>query len=262
METESILYSSSDSKDIADFKESISIASPNAWVRCACMSTPTVRLFRDGKELAVITYFSPRLIRASIWKSDAFLNDTEKWLKWFDDRKIPWLRKEYDADLARAKKRELAEVRWLKAMPKSIRPLWASVMKNQYFSGILAPDLSPLKKALIKECPVTSERILALSNWFGSGDGPWSGFPAYESIPETLLLEYRLTDILSIVKSTTITDTQLEGLARLLAGWDFSQKRPKDVGNIPADIKKLLLDHSLKSTIEDNHDRAKAAFEQ
>ena len=261
METERILFTSSDPKDIADFKESISIAAPDAWVRCSCMSMPTVRLYRDDKELAVITYFSPRLIRASIWKSDAFLHDTEKWLKWFDDRKIPWLRKEYEADLARAKKQELAEVRWQKAMPKSIRPLWASVTKNQFFSGILAPDLSPLKKALIKELPATSERILALSHWFGSGAGPWSGFPAYETIPETLLLEYHLSDILSVVKSTTITDAQLEGLARLLAGWDFSQKRPKDVENIPEAIKKILLAHSLKSTIEDNRDRAKSAFE-
>jgi|SRR6185295_15705735 len=54
----------------------------------------------------------------------------------------------------------------------------------------------------------------------------------------------------------------LEGAARLFGGWEFGQRRPDDLDALPADLKKRLLDHSLKSSDADKLGRAKHAFAQ
>ena len=43
---------------------------------------------------------------------------------------------------------------------------------------------------------------------------------------------------------------------------DFSQRRPNDRKTLPADLKKKLLVHSLKSSDDDKLGRAKNAFAQ
>ena len=65
--------------------------------------------------------------------------------------------------------------RWLTAMPKAIVPVWS------YSLGVFSfVDITPLRAALEREVPNETSRILALLQWFGSGAGPWSGFPYYE----------------------------------------------------------------------------------
>ncbi len=58
-----------------------------------------------------------------------------------------------------------------------------------------------------------------------------------------------------------LTDAQLEGAARLFGGWEFSHRRPKDLAQLSPELKKLLFEHSLKSTDKDKIGRAKGAFE-
>jgi hypothetical protein len=157
---------------------------------------------------------------------------------------------------AEQKKRETEEARWLSAMPKSILPLWESVRYE------LSPDLTPLRAAIAKELPDMRQRILALFAWFGSGAGPWSGFPAYESIAEELLLDYPTPDLIAAAQTEGLTEQQIEGAARLFGGWDFGQRRPDDRKTLPAALKKRLLDHSLKSTDDDKLGRARHAFAQ
>jgi hypothetical protein len=99
-----------------------------------------------------------------------------------------------------------------------------------------------------------------LLNWFGSGEGPWSGFPSYESTAEELLLLHKTDAILQAIRNTKLTEEQVEGTARLFGGWDFSKQRPNDLSLLPQDLKKRLLEHSLKSGDEDKKDRATRAF--
>jgi hypothetical protein len=80
----------------------------------------------------------------------------------------------YDDDIRQrleereATAREVAErdARWLAGMPKSIRPLWDKT--PQYGSKV---NLRPLRRALEREFPDHSQRILALLTWYGSGEG-------------------------------------------------------------------------------------------
>jgi len=126
---------------------------------------------------------------------------------------------------AEQKQRAVATARWLANMPASFLSLWPSVAQSPY---VTAKDLEPFRQALLAEFPDPRVRIRALLTWYGSGAGPWSGFPAYESIAETLLLDFPTDEIVNVVQSTPMTDVQLEGAARLFADWDFAVARPND----------------------------------
>lgn len=257
MKDAKVLFTSTAPKDIAEFNDALTVAPPKGWFHCMCIGTPAVRLYRGDTELALVTNHHGRSVRCSLWTSDAMLKDPEKWLLWFDARNLPEPRKEVDDMAARAKQGEISYARWCAAMPKSLQPRWERATRDE-----VLPNVKPLRAALAKEFPDTGQRILALFSWYGSGAGPWSGFPSYESAAEELLLDIPTLDLIAAAQADNLTETQLEGAARLFAGWSFSQRRPDDRKTLPAALKKKLLDYSLKSKDEDKLGRAKDAFAQ
>lgn len=148
-----------------------------------------------------------------------------------------------------------AYARWMDAMPGSLKPLWNVALRN-----VLSPEVQPLRSALAGQFPDTRARILALYAWFGSGSGPWSGFPSYESVAERLLLDFPTDKLIATASGTRLSEQQTEGAARLFAGWTLYTERPEDRDSVPPDLRKLLLEHTLKSKDEDKVARAKKAF--
>lgn len=118
----------------------------------------------------------------------------------------------------------------------------------------------PLMKVLQASIPKKEDQILALLQWFGSGAGPWSGFPSYESAAEELLMEYQIGEVVSAVKGQKLTPVQMEGAARLFGGWDFSKKHPKGLDEVPAEIKQALWELVKDTTDKDKLGRARSAF--
>jgi hypothetical protein len=153
------------------------------------------------------------------------------------------------------RKSEVDEQRWLSAMPSSLKPLWAKA-QSQYEPPLNFPDLQRLNVALVKQYPETHERIRALLAWFGSGAGPWSGFPGYEEIAAKLLRQYPTADLVRAVEGRSLNDREAEGAARILGSWTPIP----DHTPIPAKLRRTLLDHCLKSSDQDKKDRARRAF--
>jgi hypothetical protein len=120
-------------------------------------------------------------------------------------------------------------------MPKAVRPVWSDALGQ--FGRV---DIAPLHAALERDMPDESERILALLEWFGSGAGPWSGFPSYETAAEELLLGFSTTGLVTAVESTQLSPGQAEGAARLFAGWSFGNQRPEDLRDLPDAVKKVI----------------------
>jgi hypothetical protein len=147
--------------------------------------------------------------------------------------------------------------RWVAAMPKSLRRFWTEEMRQ----GMPPLNLKPLRRPLAQEFPDIRQRVLALFKWYGSGEGGWSVSPAYEDIPEKLLLEFPTPQLIAATEGTELTDAQLEGAARLFAGWNGT-KREDDLKMLPLALKRRLLEHSLKSTDSDKQEWAKNAFEE
>ena len=102
--------------------------------------------------------------------------------------------------------------------------------------------------------------MLALLGWFGSGAGPWSGYPSYESVPEELVLHYPTQVLVEALTATTPTAPQVAGAARYFAGWDFRQKKKDDGRLLPAGLKHQLLRAAAATGLADNVERAKRAY--
>jgi hypothetical protein len=216
-----------------------------------CDGTPALVLYANGDEVGQITNHHAVLVRCNLWPSDAPLVDAEAFLKWFDERNIPGPREEYVAGLERDKKWQSDERKWIDAMPEALKPLWPTAKRS------FNPDLAPLREALAKQIPERDARILALFSWFGCGEGPWSGFPSYESVAEKLLLGFPSAELLAAVEGKELTATQTEGVARLFAGNDFPSD---DLRLLSADLRARLLRHSLATGDADKRGRARRAF--
>lgn len=249
------LFESRDRKDIDALSKALVVVKPDEWFHCMCIGTPAIHLYKDDKVLAQITNHHGQSVRCSLWSSDARIWDTEKWLKWFDDREIDGPRKEVEEMRESQEQGQRDWKRWIAAMPKALEPIWEDSLGE--FGDV---NTEPLVKALKESIPQKEDQILALLRWFGSGSGPWSGFPSYESAAEELLLEYQTAEIVTAIEKKDLSAEQMEGAARLFGGWDFSQKHPKGLEQVPADIKRSLWNHVKNTQDKDKLGRATHAF--
>lgn len=255
MDGSPILFISTNPKDIAEFNDALNVIRPKTEFSCACFGTPAVRLYKGNSELALITNHHGFSVRCSLWESDAELKDSDQWLKWFDKHNIPGPRREYDDSAERAKKAKVSYQHWIAAMPKSIGPLWNKANNNP-----ASVDVTILRPAIIEEFSDPHQRALALFSWYGSGAGPWSGYPSYEHVAEKLLFDISIPELIAAAEEENLTEAQLEGAARLFGGWEFSRWHAEEQKLLPAALKKRLLDHSMKSSDEDKLGRAHHAF--
>lgn len=253
---EFVMYRSSDRKDFEDLKSAITLKAKGGPFACACMDGPEIALLKGKEEIATVWNHEGTAIGSSVWKGDWENRNPDRWLRWFDTRGMSYARKFYEQMQSEQRKAEIDEQHWLKAMPAALKPLWSKA-QSQYHPPLQFPDLQPLNAALAQQYPDAGDRIRALLAWFGSGAGPWSGFPGYEEIAAKLLRQYPTTDVIEAVEGRGLTDEELEGAARLLGSWTpLSDRTP-----IPTELRRALLVHCLQSLDEDKKDRARKAFE-
>ena len=254
MEAE-ILFESSDRKDLDELQWSLLLEVPEEPVHCMCIGSPALYLYGSAGELVVLTNHHGQSVRCSLWATDVSVNDTEKWLSWFDHRGMANPRKEVDAMRVEQERGKRNRDKWLAAAPKAIARVWAHAL-----SEVGGGDIAPLRVALEGEMPNRISRILVLLEWFGSGAGPWSGFPFYEKAAEELLLGYPTTEIVAAIQSSSIGSAQTEGAARLFGGWLFRQQHPGGLKEVPDTVKKLLWNHVKDTEDTDKLNRAARAF--
>jgi hypothetical protein len=259
-EGERVLYSSHRKDDIAQFVDALDLVRPETWFHCGCLGNPAIRLFSGSRLVASVSNHHGLLVRVSGWDGDATLANQEKWLQWFDRRGISSVRQEVDDAKQRAEQNRAAEARWVSAMPRLLQPLWQAD-RDRIVTTPAEPDLDVWQAALVQEYPDFTARIASLLHWYGSGAGPWSGYPSYEGIAEDLLLLYSTPELLSAVEALELTPEQSEGAARLFGGWQFRSSRPSDGDLLSENLRRTLLVHAMASSDEDKRARASAAFE-
>jgi hypothetical protein len=124
-----ILFDSSDSRDLEALKPALRTEPPEGFMHCMCIGSPAIALYADGQQIGQITNHHAHLIRCSLWASDTLLADVPAFLKWFDDRKIPGPRQEYEGAIRRNKERKEQERKWVEAMPSAMQPHWGEVAR-------------------------------------------------------------------------------------------------------------------------------------
>jgi hypothetical protein len=176
-----ILFQSANRDDIDSLEKALTIIIPRGKFCCACEGEPTIYLYSGKAELISITNHHGVSVSTPLWDTNVEVANPQNWIKWFDKRKITSPRKEYEYVIAQSQKSKSAYNRWLAAMPKALQSPWEQAVDQFGIS-----DIAPLRKELERSIPNQTERICALLFWFGSGAGPWSGFPSYENAAEEL----------------------------------------------------------------------------
>lgn len=256
---EEVLFRSRDRKDLLSLSDALLVGVPKEGFHCMCEGSPAIHVTKGAHGLLTLTIHHGRSIRASIWESDAPLTDSEPLLVWFDSRGIAGPRREVEDMKVRSEASARARARWLAAVPAPLRDTPEALLFTYGDPGA-GQSTQHLKAALVRAEPSSFKQIRQLYGWYGSGAGPWSGFPSYEQLPEDMLLTYATADLLSAATADDLSECETEGAARLFAGWTFSQARPQDVGRLPSPLKVRLLQHSLQSTDKDKRQRAEHAF--
>jgi hypothetical protein len=141
--------------------------------------------------------------------------------------------------------------RWLEATPECLRPFWEQ-RDHDRDPKVQALLLDALRKAF----PTAEAQVLILLGWFGSGVGPWSGYPSYESVPQQLLLHYPTPLLIQTLTSTTPTESQWLGAARYFESWDFGRTRKEDRKLLTTALRQRLLEAARRTGIPDNVQRA------
>jgi hypothetical protein len=249
-----VLLDSSDSEGIAALRPCLTISEdPDTFGHCMCLGDNAIECYADQELLATIGLHHGISIRWDVWKDDGQLQDGQALLNWLADRGVTAPLEAYRAAQQRATERQGAAQRWIEAIPACLRPHWPEM---QGFNV----DIEVLRQALASVYPDHVTRALALFAWFGSGAGPWSGFPMYERVAEELLLDVPTAELVAALAEHQLTATQLGGAARYFAGWSFYKQKPNELQQLPAEIKRRLLAHSRTSSDEDVIQRAERAF--
>jgi hypothetical protein len=259
LEAEKTLLDLRDAAQIAQCVQGICIDSDESGFACGCCGDPTLEFYKDDAIVVSLGFHHGQSLRwpDGKWSGDGALtrNSAEFLVRWLTDHGVSGPQEEREEQIRLQQESRESNDKWLRAMPECLKPFWSDMQLPFVRKGT-----QELEAALTKEFPDSNARVLALLTWYGSGEGPWSGYPHYESIAEELLLLNKTESILAAIQDQELTEQQTEGLARLLAGRSFSQQRPNDLRNVPDELKARLLKYSLQSNDEDRRRRAQAAF--
>ncbi|HJS06138.1 MAG TPA: hypothetical protein VJ809_00715 [Pirellulales bacterium] len=168
-----VLLEVSEPDDLASLRMTLRIIDGPGG-HCMCFGGPTLEMLSAERiRLALVGIHHGLSIRWNQWKDDALLEDGRLLLVWLAQRGVAGPLQEYEEREAHQRQGMQDWDRWLAAMPGALAPVWSTVR-----GGFGRYDLTPLLAALQRDMPSERERILALLAWYGSGAGPWSGFPA------------------------------------------------------------------------------------
>lgn len=258
-EEEKLLIDVRNASEINSFIHKIQINPTNSGGYCMCCGDPTFEFYQDKALVLSLGLHHRSSLRwpTGKWQGDGRLTkDSAVFIsKWLADRGVTNLADATAYKLLNTQDFADSIKRWNHTMPVSLRPFWNFEDRRD------SPILKEMQIALQKEIGDEQKQILALLEWYGSGAGPWVGYPSYESVAEDLLLGYRTSLIIVTIRKAKLTEAQTEGAARLFASGHFAQRNPQDLQMIPADLKQRLLEHCQKSGDIDKKDKAETAFE-
>ncbi|MCO5165392.1 MAG: hypothetical protein M9894_03365 [Planctomycetes bacterium] len=257
----------SDPDDLTSLREALEIEEEPGG-HCMCHGDHALEFLDDeGRVVALLGLHHGRSIRWEAWKDDAILREGMSVISWLAERGVTRPLELDEQQRREQVEYERARQRWEAATPTCLRGLVAERegldhpdAHEEKYEGH-AESLAVVEAALAKAYEDEDERLVALLAWFGSGKGPWSGYPSYEGEPEQLLMRYPTPVLIRAFESVSDpVEEVLEGAARLFGGWTFSSRRERDRSLLSNALKRRLLEHVLPTQDEDKAGRAMSAF--
>jgi hypothetical protein len=245
--------------ELGEFATLLRIA-PGPPFHCMCPGDEDIEFYSGEKMLCRVTLHHGRSIRwEPEWDSDALLEDGPALLRWMAEHGAEGPLARWEQDQRRMEAGRDSSLVWHAAMPEAL----ASMVDG--LSGLpVNPEFPSAEvfqaERLLREARGSDEAMAGdLLAWFGSGEGPWSGFPSYENVAEALLLRLPTEAVVKVVSGEPSVP-QLEGAARLVSSWWFDRMRPGEAGRLPGEVRRRLRRHVAASADPDKIARLEGAL--
>ncbi|MFZ5470314.1 MAG: hypothetical protein ACOZIN_12835 [Myxococcota bacterium] len=235
--TQKVLFETTRVEELTSFAQCFRIMSPRESFHCRCRGWPVIQLSKGLFQRVNIGLHHGLSIRVHGWASDAPLEDGRRVCQWLAERGVAGPLADLEADERRRDEARRAFERWKEAAPVCLAPL--------------GKKLFELPDALLQAAYPQEERVASLVRWYGSGLGPWSGFPAYESWPQELLRAMPTSEVVTSLAHQDRDAVELEGLARLLTERARVNADDRQLA-LPAELKRRLAEHMAAHPIADN----------
>jgi hypothetical protein len=256
LRSDTVLLELREPADVAEFRARLRVRDEPGG-HCMCFGTSTFEMLgQDDSRLALISVHHGRTLRWDAWAEDATLIDGRPLCEWLARRGVLEPLQELQDNEATERQSEQDWARWVSEMPRALVGVWPGTIRQSY-----GADIGALQAALDRSLPDERTRILSLLEWYGSGAGPWSGFPVYEQKAEQLLLQFSTAALLHAVDSAKVSSSHMEGAARLFGGWSFNKSRPNDLSLLPKSLKQSFWNHVKNTEDADKLTRARNAFQ-
>jgi hypothetical protein len=232
---------------------------------CMCMGD-MVLSFEDerGETIETITLHHGKTLRwRGAWEwSDAAFADVDAFMDWLAARGVNEYVEQRAAAKVAGEKSRVERERWLAAAPTCLRErLEQSEVDSMGFPREPTRDqLDDMLDQLRGVLGSHTDVAWALLHWFGNGAGPWSGFPAYESLAERLLIRLGTDAVLGSIADRELPDSVLDGVARYFGSYELHRTRRSDTQKVPEPLRSRLLARVRAQAIGDNLQRLEAAL--
>ena len=253
------VFQTDDPIDLTSFGQAFEIE-PSEPFHCMCIGDLLIDLCARDDQCTRLTLHHGESIRWDGWSSDARLRDGRRAVEWLADHGVVKPLRDYEAEGSQRLAAADAKRRWRLAMPPCLRAFLPGVMSDFFSFQATKEEMVAMDRALQSAYESSEGVVINLLGWFGQGEGPWSGFPAYEQMAEKLVLRHPTTVILRALSAGELTTDQLEGAARLFSSFTFHKERGQDLGIVPSDLRARLETHMRAARLADNRDRFKRAF--
>jgi hypothetical protein len=251
--------------ELASLREVMQLAD-GPGPHCMCLGD-MVLSFEDesGRAIETITLHHGQTLRwTGHWEwSDAAFADADAFIDWLAARGVPEYVDQRAAANAAGQQQRIDRERWLAAAPSILREPLAELEIDAMGlpRRLTHAELDAVLDRLRGDPPGADADVASsLLHWFGRGAGPWSGFPAYESLPELLLIRLGTDAVLGSIADHELPESQLAGLARYFGSYDLHRTRRSDPQKLPDPLRARLLAHVRAEGIADNVQRLEAAL--
>ena len=212
---------------------------------CMCLGSLALEISGvEGRKAVLGLHHGISFRWDGVWHSDATLADPRGLADFFAERGCALIRNELHENERQAQESRERRQRWWAAAPRGM----PSLEELGYQGGPIPPEGKARARQALKDgYPVRADAVRALLHWHAHGLGPWNTFAGYEELVEDLLEDYPLAELLQVLHSEPLTRTEMEGAARLLAGWRFWKGREAQKQNVSLELR-----HTLAAAVADS----------
>ncbi len=246
--------------DLPKLREALAIREGGPGFRCMCRGDMAIELLSRGKRLLLgrstigaIGLHHGVSVRLDAWGSDAELVDGRAFFVFLAEHGLPELLAQYDAARVAQQEAEARDRAWRARAPEEIADRLAEL------EGMWrAPEVAREVSRRVVEARGIEGAIATLLAWYGAGEGPWSGYPVREGIPEQLLESIGVDAVIDAIANGRVPPDV--GAARFVAMHARNRAEQRTVHRIPSTVQASLRASADVTNDRDNVGRLRHAL--